>query len=298
MLFLPDGDIFVVGNSENVDSGTDILIMRIDGATRAVEWSATVDGPGGPADSSDFDLARGLALTSDGGLVVVGSVATADNRDDTWVGRYDGAGNQLWSATYDDDAHVDNRAAAVLVGPDELVHVFCQDYVNARSTNGRVLVYDGDGNQQGDAQTFDLVFTNAVWDSAGNLVVTGFAAPANNGFDVVTRKYDLDLAMIWEAVFDGANGFDFPHGLQLDASDNAYVVGSMDRVGQQANAFVEAYDADGNALWGDEYNDDVLNIGEEWRGVAIDAMGDVIVGGYAPMLGQQADTFVRKYHPL
>jgi hypothetical protein len=296
MLLLPDGDIVIAGNSELEASGTDILLLRIDGTTRAVEWVVTVDGPGTPDDSPDSDLALALAPTSDGGFVVSGSISVAMQHDDVWVARYDDAGNELWSASYDDDAHVTNRGTAVLVGPSDEVYVLGEDYVNTMST-GRVLVYDADGTPQGDPQTFDLAFTNAVWDSQGNIVATGFAAPSNTLLDVVTRKYDTDFVQIWEAVFDGALDFDFPHGLQVDANDNVYVVGSLARAGEQENAFVEAYDADGNALWGDEYNDE-LDIGEQWRGVAIDGNGDVVVGGFVPELGQQANAFIRKYHPL
>ncbi len=295
-LLLADGDLILAGNTDVDASYTDILLLRIDGATQTVEWEAVVDGPGTLDDSEDYDVARAIAATSDGGFVVAGSVSGPDQGDDVWVARYDDAGNELWSATYDDDTHIDNTGRAVLVGTDDHVYVFAQDYVNAMST-GRVLEYDADGAPQGEPQTFDLAFTSAVWTADGNIVTTGYAAPSNTLLDAVTREYDPDFVQIWEAVFDGALEFDFPRAVQVGPEGNVYVVGAMSRAGEQDNAFLVAYDADGTALWSDEYNDE-LDIDEAWLGVAVDGAGDVVVAGYEPVLGQQSNTFVRKYHPL
>lgn len=298
LLVTDDGDFIVAGNTETDTSYYDILLLRIDGATQMLEWSVVVDGPGMGSDAHDFDRARGLAPTDDGGFVAVGSVSTDAQGDDVWIGRYDALGTEVWTTTYDDAAHVDNTGRAVLVDPDGQVLVFAQDYENFMST-GRFIVYDADGMPQaGREQTDDVAFERAIWNADGDMIVTGSAAPTNTLLDVVTRKYDAGFTQIWEVVYDGALDFDFPYGMHVDEAGNVYVVGVTYRVNEQGNSFVQVYDGDGNALWSDEYNDAELDITEAWYGVATDANGDVVVAGFEPVLGQQNDTFVRKYHPL
>jgi cysteine-rich repeat protein len=296
LLATDDGDFVLAGAMDSEMAYVDILLLRVDGATQMVEWQVSVDGPGSGSDAHDFDNASVLAATSDGGFVAVGSVSTDAQGDDVWVGRYDGMGNEVWTATHD-LSMIDNTGRALLVGPSDEVYAFGSDYENLMST-GSLVVYDADGVEQvALAQTFDISISGAGWDADGNIVLTGYGAPANTLLDVITRKYDPDFTQLWEAVFDGALDFDFPYDLHVDDTGNVYVVGRMSRVNEQGNAFVEAYDADGNPLWGDEFNGD-LDIDEAWYGVSSDANGDVVVGGFSPVLGQQGDAFVRKYHPL
>ena len=290
-----DGDFIIVGSTETDMTYTDLLILRLDGATQMLEWEVVVDGPGSGSDANDYDWGSSIAATDDGGFVVTGAVSTDDQADDVWLGRYDGAGAEIWTATHDDDTHAYNRGHEVLVAPTGDIYVFVDDYANLMST-GSILAFDADGALL-DAQPSDVAFEAAAFDADGNFVVTGSAAPANTLLDAVTRKYDPDFTLIWEAVFDGSFDFDFPYGLHIDDAGNVYVVGYTSRVNEQGNAFIEVYDADGNPLWGDEFNDE-LDIDESWSAVATDAMGDVVIGGYAPVLGHQADTFTRKYHPL
>ncbi|HWB74739.1 MAG TPA: hypothetical protein VG755_07280 [Nannocystaceae bacterium] len=298
MLATDDGDFVLTGSRDSDTGYIDIILVRVDGATQMIEWQVDVDGPGMGTDSHDYDSASRLAATSDGGFVAVGSVGTDAQGDDAWVGRYDAAGTELWSASYDDPMSVDNYAQGVLVRPDDEVIVFARDYQNFMST-GRVIVYDADGVEQ-PAQGFtdEVAFSDARWDPDGNMIVTGYAAPSNTLLDVITRKYDPDFTQVWESVFDGALDFDFPYGMHVDGAGNVYVVGILSRVNQQGNAFIAAYDTDGNPRWGDEYNVEDLDIDEAWYAVGSDAMGDVVVGGFAPMLGEQSNAFTRKYHPL
>jgi cysteine-rich repeat protein len=297
LLATDDGDFVLAGGIDSDTGYVDIVLVRVDGATQMVQWQVNVDGPGMSSDSNDYDTVNALAPAADGGFLAVGAVGTDTQGDDVWVARYDAMGNEVWTASYDDPTSIDNTGSALLVRPNGDIIVFAHDYENFMST-GRVVVYDSDGVEQ-PAQGFtdDLAFNAAQWDADGNMVVTGYAAPSNTLLDVVTRKYDPDFTQIWEAVFDGALDFDFPYGLHVDDAGNVYVVGIMNRVNEQGNAFIAVYDADGIPLWGDEFNDE-LDIDESWSGVGTDAMGDVVIGGYAPVFGQQSDTFVRKYHPL
>ena len=151
-----------------------------------------------------------------------------------------------------------------------------------------LLVYDADGVEQ-TAQSDELRRSRSSAHASTPTATSSSPAiddPVNTLLDAITRKYDPDFTQIWEAVFDGAFDFDIPYGLHVDGAGNVYVVGFSDRVNQQANGFIEVYDADGNPLWGDEYNDE-LDIDESWAGVATDPMrrrrrGRLLAGARTP----------------
>jgi cysteine-rich repeat protein len=294
-----DGGLLIAGNTQSDMTDVDILILRVDPDTQMVDWETIVDGPGmGAGANDDFDSGRALATTSDGGVVVVGSVAVDMQAWDMWIGKYDDAGAEVWTATRDDAAHDDNIARAVLVGASDEAIVFGDDYMGETGT-GIALVYDADGAlQDAQTQTFDMFVDDAVYDADGNIVLTGNADLGNTAIDAVTRKYDPGFTQIWQAVFDGSMQDDFGQGVFVDGAGNVVVAGMTQRTGEQGNGFVAVFDADGVALWSDEYNTMDIDLEESWSAAAVDAMGDVVVVGYAPVLGHQNDGFTRKYHPL
>ncbi len=294
-----DGDFLIVGNTETDASDVDILLLRVAADTQLVDWEVVVDGAGmGPGEVDDFDTGRALAVTSDGGVIAVGSVAVDDQGLDVWVAKYDDAGVEVWTSTHDDDGHFDNVARAVLVGDGDAPIVFGNDFETDVGT-GFALVFDADGAlQDADTQSFDIFVDDAVFDADGNIVIAGNGDLGNTLVDAVTRKYDPAFTQLWQAAFDGSMDVDTVGGVHVDAAGNVYTVGTTFRTGEQGNGFVAAYDADGNALWGDEYNTVDVDLEEGWSAVAADAMGDVVVVGFAPVLGHQSDAFTRKYHPL
>ena len=175
--------------------------------------------------------------------------------------------------------------------------MFANDYAVATGT-GIAVVYDADGNLVDDTQTFEIFVDDAVYDADGNYVMTGNADLGNTVQDAVTRKYDPELHA---AVAGDLRRLDAGRprpGRPRRHGGNVYVVGTTYRTGRQGNGFIAVYDGDGSPLWGDEYNTMDIDLEEGWRAVATDATGDVVVVGFAPVLGQQNDGFVRKYHPL
>jgi cysteine-rich repeat protein len=288
-----DGDFLVAGDTESTAQNTDILVLRVPADLGEPVWQTVIDGPGA---IENYDGARDVVPSSDGGLVISGHVWVDEQGLDAWVAKLDEAGTSVWSATHDDAKHGDDSGEALVLGADDGVLVFGGD-PDPYERSGFVQAYDADGVAQGDAQIFDFYVHGAVADGDGGFVVAGYGDPGST-VDAIVRKYDASFAEQWAVEYDGAANFDFGYAVQLDAAGNVYLVGISARTGEQDNGFVAAYDGDGNPLWGDQYNTVDVDLGEAWNGVAIDPDGDVVVAGYATLLGHQSDAFVRKYHAL
>ncbi|MBN2669386.1 MAG: T9SS type A sorting domain-containing protein [Bacteroidales bacterium] len=70
--------------------------------------------------------------------------------------------------------------------------------------------------------------------------------------DILLVKYDHTGAILWSDTFDDG-GDDFAIGIDIDASDNIYIVGNSDVGGTTSKATVLQYDTDGNFNWEANY---------------------------------------------
>ncbi|MES2966644.1 MAG: SBBP repeat-containing protein [Patescibacteria group bacterium] len=108
---------------------------------------------------------------------------------------------------------------------------------------------------------------------------------------------------IWTRQF-GTSGTDQAYSVAIDASGNIYIVGWTSGAfsGQTSSglndAFIRAYDSDGNEIWTRQFGDSVNDYA---RDVAIDANGNIYVTGqtFSTLPGQTSsglgDVFIRTY---
>ncbi|MBX7079117.1 MAG: hypothetical protein K1X88_08040 [Nannocystaceae bacterium] len=297
---LPDGDFVIAGSVETEMTGDDILLARIDGATQMVEWEVVVDGPGsGPGQNDEADSASDVNVDADGNIYLAGNVRVGPQNWDFFLGKYDDAGNELWTTTYDGAAGGGDFTRTVLIDGDGTAWLLGNEEQNDNSDLGLVLAYDTDGNAiDADTQTLDFRVADMAVDADGNFVVVGDGTVANTFEDIITRKYDATWSQVWEAAHDGAGSSDFARGVTVGPSGNVYTTGDAQRVNESFNGTMVAYDADGAALWGDEWNQMDADLDDSFAMAAEDAAGDVIVVGSETVLGEQSNALVRKYHPL
>ena len=239
---------------------------------------------------------------------------TSSGQPDTYMRKYDGNGNELWTQqaglgpfSLDFSRAVDGAGNSYVVS-------------NARDTasgNSDAVVskYDRDGNELWARQfgSTDFDFTHAVaLDAAGNPYVVGWTWGAlprqthSGASDVFLRKYDSEGNVLWTRQF-GTADFDFAQAIAVDGAGNAYLVGwTAGAFPQQTNSgkgdvFARKYDSEGNMLWtrqfGSRENEIAFN-------VAVDDAGFLYVVGSTEgaLPGQarsgQVDSFVRKYARL
>ena len=164
-----------------------------------------------------------------------------------------------------------------------------------------VRKYDAAGNlvwarEFGSRGSDDSVGGIAV-DASGNVVVAGssFGTLAGQttagGADAFVQKYDASGTLLWTRQY-GSNKNDGVRSIALDSSGNIVVGGgTFGALPGQASSgnddvFVQKFNAAGGLLWTRQYGS---SNSDSATGIAVDASGNVLVGGNAP------DPFVQKY---
>jgi hypothetical protein len=144
-------------------------------------------------------------------------------------------------------------------------------------------------------------------DAAGHVYVVGQTqgslAGQRGDADAFIRRYDAAGTLLWTRQF-GSTDEDVARGVAVDATGNAYVVGTTWGALQGSgngggDAFIRKYGPNGNVLWTIQFGTPVTDFA---RGVAVDAAGNAIVAGYTygSLRGTNAgelDAFVRKFDP-
>lgn len=300
------------GGLEGAHAGeTDAFVRVLDGATPA--WTRQFG-------TFTFEYANGVAIAADGRVVVAGSTRsqlpgqTGAGVTDAYVRVYDAAGAEVWTRQFGtvngDVVH------AVAVAADGRIAV-------AGSTTGAL-----DGPSAGASDAFARVFgrdgdllwarqfgtagsdgANAVAFLAdGGVVVAGYVTGALEGAsagerDAFVRRYDDAGEVVWTRQF-GAVFDDEARAVAVGPGGRIAVVGST-RAGLDgghaggSDAFVRLYGDDGALAWGRQFG---TPSADEARAVAIDAVGNLLVGGFTEgsLVGVGAggrDAFVRKIEP-
>ena len=143
-------------------------------------------------------------------------------------------------------------------------------------------------------------------DAAGNCYVTGhyqsrdadFSGTklTNRGdYDIFTAKYDRDGKLAWIRTA-GGKGYDYGHGIAVDGKGDVIITGAV--VGEAefgdvkilnepgSHIFCAKYHADGTLVWAKASNG---KAGGSGHGVAVDAHGDIYIGGLSSGSGQFGD---------
>lgn len=279
----------------------------------AADWVVAVDG--GPVDGltrvvSD-DRFHGVAVDAADEVIVAGELSGSvlEGWISAWhVRKLDATGsNVLWAATYQDStASLVQAAHAVTVDPYGGDVVSVGWAFRSASILGRWLMYRYLGTtglvQAGpvgldvgkEAWAPDQAWGVAA-DGAGGVYVVGATGvdgstgASNRNYDWVVRKYDATLGTVsWERTWAGLTGHDdIARAVGVDPDGNVIVAGSTN-AGSDNDAradrdwLVIKYDgATGDVLWDVVWDSAGMGHDEEAFAVAVDEVGDVLVGGAA-----------------
>ncbi len=229
-----------------------------------------------------LDISQAVAVDASGNVLVTGHSrywhpGRGINTDMHTIKYAAEDGAVLWEAHYDGPAeNSDDFPAALLVdgagnvvvtgssglhpgSPDSLLDYHTAKYAAADGARLWESRYDAPAPSDDRAQA-------VAFDSAGNVIVTGYSAhdslPAY-GTDYYTAKYAAATGgLLWERRYDnGAFSFDQATGVAVDRADNVVVTGIFATI---------KYLADGTTAW--------IQPGSFNTALAVDDAGDVIVG--------------------
>ena len=164
------GTVYVAGQSANASGGTDMTTCKYDASGNQV-WTKRIT----PQQAVWQAGARKMAVTTDGGVVVSGTIFNGTSKDLITV-KYDAAGKLLWTKTYDGLDGSEDEALGLLTDANGNV------FVSGRSTSTNGAVYttvkysayrreptiasDTSGTMHCVADEVIIRFANAVVDSA------------------------------------------------------------------------------------------------------------------------------------
>lgn len=138
-------------------------------------------------------------------------------------------------------------------------------------------------------------FSGMTVDAAGNTYVTGTSG-AGTSTDVFTAAISPNGTVIWSATWNGpAGGGDQGHGIALAPGGVVWVTGNTPGPQSFANVLLLAYDTATGALLDTVQYSSGPQTSEHGASVAIDAAGNVYVGGGT--VGDGGDALILKFDP-
>lgn len=116
-------------------------------------------------------------------------------------------------------------------------------------------------------------------DASGNVYITGYSTSSTQGKDIRTIKYNSSGTLQWNNVINSTtNGNDQAYDMEIDASSNIYVVGSIARDnGNLLDYYTVKYNSSGTKIWDIQTDGNHLN--DQATNVALDSLNNIIVTG-------------------
>jgi len=227
------------------------------------EWVAT----GGGAKS---DKTRGVNADRDGNVYFTGEISENGKPGDVSDGQF---GDHTLKAVGAPDFVVGKLDA-------HGHYLWVRLLGGSLSDRGYGVAPDAEGN----------VYATGAFQST-DLVVNGAPLPNAGDYDIFVVKYDRDGNLLWIKTA-GGKGYDYGHGIAVDAHGNAYVTGAVvgdcafgeTRIPNDpgAHLFCAKYAPDGKLLWVK------VSTGKAWSSggnIAVDGAGNAIVAGSTSSVG-------------
>jgi len=258
-----DGGFVLAGAFFDYGVGLDYGVWRVD-ANGAVLWSRVFGG-------DKLDIAKGLAQTADGGVIVAGLSASGVSGDkssplagfsDAWLLRLDKDGNKLWDRSYGGTGQ--DYAVAIIAEPDGTFLVggnsdSPQDRVKTSPALGGTDMWlfriDGSGNKLwertcgGSGEEYMESMHRA---SDGGTILGGISLSTNGdntfgpgGFWLL--RLDREGRRRWDLTFSGSRGEILDNAEQTP--DGGFILGGKSWSGVSGNRTVPSADTRNGDFW-------------------------------------------------
>ncbi len=275
-----NGDVIIAGAAWSFSSGYDFWVLRLD-PDGNVKWQRTYGG-------SDRDVARAVAVTKSGDVIVVGETSSFGmGYSDFWVLKLDGNGNIIWQKTYGKNGPDVAKAVALAENGDIIVGGTSSSF-GAGDQDFWILRLDSRGNVKwqktyGGPEDDDLCGVAVA--SNGDIIAAGTTESFGTGkSDFWVLRLNGEGKVEWQRAYGGVTD-DMCRGMVLTPDGNVVLAGETVTYGDWADdARVLLIDGNGNMRWhklyGGGYNDGA-------SGVAVMPSGNIAVVGHYQASGER-----------
>lgn len=279
------GEVFVCGQTDvDATSAVNFEFVKLGFNSFGTKFFEKVFTGNGTSE----DNASVVIASSGTNILSAGGAFTSSNNKNLLVIKYDSAGTELFSKSYNGIG--DNNDAGNVIGVDNNGNSFAAGYsVNLSEDKNMLLTkIDGNGNSAwtntytGTSGVSPDEVTDAATDANGNAYTTGFAKDSAESYNFYTSKYDAGGTLLWRQKYNYGNGSDKAAAIAVDGNGNVFVTGRSDS--DSSSLFTNydittiKYNSAGVQQWVQRYNK-VGASADEPVDVAVSTAGNVFVTG-------------------
>ena len=291
------GNVSVTGLANGTGGKSDIATIKYASATGAEVWRAIYNGA-----ANDYDVGFEVEVDLLGNVYVSGECGDGTEADYVTL-KYNSSGTMLWEAKYAGPGEGRDVANELAVDAAGNVYVSGNSGGSGTGNDYATIKYDSSGNELWVVQRYTGAGTGSdsvqelILGPDGSAYVTGWSQRTGVLRDIMTIRYSSSGTELWRAKYNGlGDGDNVAFELALDPSGDLYVTGGSSE-GTGSEEFVTIkYSNSGKETWIRRYHGS--GTGDDFaHEVALDAAGNVYVGGVSYGDGTGADLATIKYRP-
>ncbi|MBU0765873.1 MAG: T9SS type A sorting domain-containing protein, partial [Bacteroidetes bacterium] len=267
-----DGNIYVAGTCNDLQSGSDIVLIRYD-KDGTQEWVVRYNGQG-----NGYDYLKDMFADDDGTVYLTGTSLNAAGNFDIVTLCYYRTGFKKWEAQYDGQANSADQPVSIEKGGNGNIHVTGSSYGTDVMTDIVLLSYSPDGavnwSARFDSGSDDQPYDMAI-DNDDNIIIGG-ASGTHELSDFILLKYNPQGTLICTAGYDNG-GLDAIRKIAVDEANNIYLAAVSRDV--SIDILTAKYSPAGQQVWSDRYHGVSGTDEKSICGIKSDPEGEMIVTG-------------------
>ena len=295
-----------------VDAASNVYVTGLSYSANMIEYIATVKYNSSLVQQavalhkeSGFSV-EPVSITADasGNVYVAGTIlrGTSTPTNDYITIKYDSSLNELWARTYSSSGASNDNAAGIAVDASGGVYVTGTTWHSGGNTDILTIKYDSAGekkwvsgfNGSGDGEEYPV---GIRVNSEGDIYIGGTTFSAYSGDDYLILKLDPDTGLeLWpqaKTFSYGENSWEYASAMTVDSADNIYITGFLSG-GPPCPSLTVKYAPNGDWKWTNVQNDSNYPNSNNPVSIAVDASGNVYLGGSQWYDGHALDYIVVK----
>ena len=275
-----NGEVYVTGTEyESSGDSSDAVVIKYS-PSGAQRWTNKYNGSGSRNDGYSAILVSGTVV------VTVGSCWSTSDEYDMLTRRIDTAGSTVWTTTYDNVGLNDGavsltaRSGSLFVtgGTETVANTSYKIAVwKITPSSGAITTTTlSSSSSMGISQV-----TSIAEDASGQVYLCGTEYNISTGFDLVTKKFDASLNLLWSNSYNSSGTYDdVATSLCIDPHNNVIVTGYSNTASQGKDYTTIKYNSAGTQKWVKNFDGGVSG-NDSATAVIVNDTDHIYVTGYS-----------------